>query len=317
MLVREINVDDRTTAIGSCNNERAYRIYSRASRLLADKGLSPGLVQEISICCCAGFFTLPREVEQVLGIQVNSMAVIPRNEWFQYHISGPGDADYTPCGYADILTQNACTARDPDRPVNLALRVRSAQDANKMFRVGAWYENGEKAYSANSAGQMKEGFLMPTIFGALRTPAGIDPVTKIDWISKEKFVDWCELYAVDPDTNEAISLLGKYAPDEIQPQYVRIRTTAENVVRVKFRRRNFDVTSEDDWIPVDNVDAFLLASRAVVKRDAEQYDAARWCEAEAERLLKETIRARRPGGIAPPQVTVTATNFGSRGLHYC
>jgi hypothetical protein len=302
--------------MGSCLNDRAYRVFTRASRLLADKGLSPGLIQEISICVCAGFVTLPREVEQVLGIQVNSMAVIPRNEWFQYHIGGPGDADYTPCGYGDILSQNACTARDPDRPVKLVLRIRSALDANKKFRVGAWYENGEKAYSEDADGQMVEGFWMPTVFGSLKPPSGISAVTKIDWISKEKFVDWCELYAVDPDTNEAISLLGKYAPDEVQPQYVRIRVSAENVVRVKFRRRNFDITSEDDWVPVDNIDAFLLACRAIVKRDSEQYDAARWCEGEAERLLKETIRARRPGGIAPPQVTVTATNFGPVGLHY-
>lgn len=316
MLIRELHVDDRTQAIGTCNNDRAYRVYTRASKLLADKGLSPGLIQEISICCCAGFFTLPREVEQVLGIQVNSMAVIPRNEWFSYHVNGPGDSNYTPCGYGDILTQNACTARDPDRPVKLALRVRSAQDANKKFRVGAWLENGEKVYSADQDGQMREGFLLPTIFNSLLTPTGIGAVTKIDWISKEPFVDWCELYAVDPDTNEAISLLGQYAPDEVQPQYVRIRTAAKNAVRVKFRRRTFDIKTEDDWIPIDNVDAFLLACRAIVKRDAEQYDAARWCEAEAERLLKDSIRARRPAGIAPPQVSVSATNFGSRGLHY-
>jgi hypothetical protein len=316
VFLKDIHQEDRERAIGSCTNARAYRIFSRAAELLGDKGLINTQVGEIAVCVCDGFATLPRECEMPLAFQVNGCPAIARNQWFTYHISGPGDKGATPIGYVDILGHNYPTCREPDRPVKLALRIRSASDANKEFRVFGYAQNGERIYSENADGEMVDGFLLPTVFGSLRTASSITSIVKIELISKVEFVDWCELYAVDPDTNEAISLLGKYAPEETTPQYTRIRVPCQNVVRVKFKRKALRLLSEDDWIPCDHEQAYLMACKSIAKLDNDQFDAARWCESEAERMIKERQNARRPGGIAPPQVTVTATNFGSGGLHY-
>lgn len=316
MFVKDINEDDRTEALGSCLNDRAYRIFSEAAELLTDKGLIDQLVGEISICVCAGFATLPPEVDTPLGVKVDAVPAILRNQWFTYHVNGPGDRGYTSCGYADILGNQFCTARDPDRPVKLALGIRSAQDAGKEFRVYGWDEDGERIHTPDADGQMQDGFLIPTIFGSLRTPTDVNPIVRFDRISKDEFVDFCDLYAVDPDTDEAISLLGSYRPKEKTPAYTRIRTSAKQVVTVKFRRRDFEIVGEDDWIACDHKAAFLTACKAVVRRRAEQWAAAEELEKIAIRMIKERQASRRPGGISPPQVTVSATNCHHSGMFY-
>jgi hypothetical protein len=124
--------------------------------------------------------------------------------------------------------------------------------------------------------------------------------------------------AVDPDTNEAIATLGRYRPNETTPQYTRIRVPQEQVVRVRFRRRDMEVRSDEDWINLDDPEAFLLACKAVVKRRAGQYGEADACELAATRMIKQAQDRRQHAGIAPMSIILDATNMssGKDGLFY-
>lgn len=320
MYVRDIPDEDLQEAIGTCLNDRAYRVFTAAVRLLTEKGLIDQKIGEISVCVCAGFATLPPEVDPngILGVQVDSSPVTIRNEWFSYHLNGPGDEGYTPVGFADILGNNFCTIREPDRPVKLVTKIYSASDANKKFRVYGFAANGDRIHTAGPDGRKADGFFVPTMFGQSSANSAASPIVKIDGLWKERTTDFVDLLAVDPDTNEAISLLGRYRPDETTPQYTRIRVPAENVVRVKFRRRDMVVRSADDWINLDDPEAFLLACKAVIKRRAEQFDVARLLEAEASRMIKQAMMSRQPAGIAPQNVIVDAAGLspGKQGLYY-
>lgn len=318
MFLRDIPLEDRQEATGGCENTRAFRIYTAAVKLLTDKGLIDQSVGEIAVCICANFATLPPEVETVLGLQIGGDPAIIRNDWFAYLPGGTGDDGWTLSGFGDVLGTTFCTIRDPDRAVKLCTRIYSASDANKKIRVYGWAADGSRIHTLGPDGRMADGFFVPTIYGSQAANAAAAAIVKIDHIWKDETVGFVDLLAVDPTTNEAISTLGRYRPNETTPQYTRIRVPQEEVVRVRFRRRDLSIKSDDDWINLDDPEAFLLSCKAVVKRRAGQYAEADACEYTAARLIKQAQERRQHGGISPMSVVLDAANLsaGKQGLFY-
>lgn len=301
MFVKDI-LPDLSQAIGSCTDDYAYRRLTDAVRLLTNKSLIDSQLGEIAVCVCSGFATLPPEVQTPLGITVDGCPAIMRDQWFTYHINGPGDTGYTAFNFADVLGSNFVTIREPAGPVKLACRIRAASDQNKQFRVFGWDENGDRIFSTGADGTQEDGFLVPLVWGKILTNSDAPPIVKIDRIFKATTADMVDLYAIDPTTMEATSLLGRYRPREETPAYTRIRVPARQVVRVKYRRRVFEVEDQYDWIPVNNREALIHAIRAVKLRLDGKYENARGAEEEAVRLVREDTNANRPGGIHPPQI---------------
>jgi hypothetical protein len=300
MFVRDF-IDDLAEATGRCDDARTFRMVGDAAQLLTNKGLIDQMVGEIAVCVCGGFVTLPPEVDAVLGVQVDSRPTLIRNQWFTYHLNGTGDEGQEPIGFVDVLGEYS-VFREPDRPVKLAAKINSASDANCKVRFYGWAENGERIETPDATGKKCDGFYLPTIYGSVRTPKDVPPIAKIDFASKDRTNDKIDIYAVDPDTNEVISLVATYRATETSPRYQRIRVEADNVVRVKFRRRDMVVRSRDDWVNVDHRLAMLFACRAVSRfwegKDTEGNALLDQCVG----WLKDAMTARKPGGIAPPQV---------------
>lgn len=300
MFVREF-YDDVAEALGGCTDERAYRLIGDAAKLLNDKRLIDGMTGEIAACVCGGFVTLPPEVGTVLAVQVDGRPTITRDQWYTYHLNGSGDEGCTPCGFSDVLGEFS-TFREPDRPVKLAAKIYSASDANCKIRVYGWAQDGTRIEQANSAGLKTDGFLLPTVYGSVLTPKNVSSIVKIDYVQKDRTTDKVDIFAVDPDTNAVIGLIATYRATETAPRYQRIRVEADNVVRVKFRRRDLIVRSKDDWVNVDHRLAMLFAVRAVQKFWEGKADEGAVLLAQCEQWLKEANSAKKPGGISPPQV---------------
>lgn len=301
MFVKDI-LPDLSQAIGTCTNDYAFRRLTDAVRLLTSNSLISSDLGEIAICVCGGFVTLPPEVQTVLGITVDGCPAIIRDEWFTYHINGPGDTGYTPFKFTDVLGNNYPTIRDPAEPVKIAAKIRAASDQNKILRVFGWDADGERIFTTGADGTMEDGFLVPMVYGKVLINSDAPAIVKIDRVYKENTSDMVDLLGIDPDTMEAVSLLGRYRPKENTPAYTRIRVPAQEVVRVKYRRRVFEVQDEYDWIPVNNREALIHAIRAVKYRLDGKYQNAREAEAEAVRLVKQDTDSDRPGGIHPPQI---------------
>ena len=302
MFVYEI-LPDLGEAAGRCADDETMRRLEDAQELLTNAGLLNPMIGEVSICVCGGFFTLPYEAETPLAVNVNGSPTVLRNEWIEYHLNGPGELGWTPCGMSDALGVLFPTFRDPDRPVLLAVKIYSASDENKKFRVYGYKENGDKVFSVGSAGNMEDGFYVPTLFGRTVTPLGIDAVVHIEKIVKDEFNDMVDLYAVDPaNPTVALSLLGRYRPKETVPQYTRIRTSVQQAVRVRFKRRNTKLSDQYDWINTDSREALIHAIRAVRYRNDGKYQLADYAEATALRLARQKTNAQHPKGIAPPQI---------------
>jgi hypothetical protein len=315
MFFRDVKADIALT--GLCpSDDVAKRRVTDAVELLTNKGLIDPLTGEIAVCVCSNFVTLPAEVETPLAIQVDTQPTVIRNEWFTYHVNGMGDRGWTNVGFADILGQNFCTIRDPDRAVLLVTKLANNADANKKLRVYGWDADGKRIYTTGPDGNKIDGFLVPMMANKSAPNGAVPAIAKIDMIRKDVTLDYVDLYAVDPATNEVISTLGVYRPDEVVPKYVRLRVPEKNVVRVKFKRRDFEVRHDDDWLNVESRLGLIMAVKAVVARLNGQDAQADAYEMSAIRYVKDKSRSQRPGGIVPPQVIDHQLPNTSSGMFY-
>jgi hypothetical protein len=301
MFVKDI-LPDLPQVVGSCTDDYAFRRLTDAVRLLTNKSLINSQLGEITVCVCGDFATLPPEVQTPLGITVDGVPAIIRDQWFTYHINGPGDAAYTPFPFADVLGADFVTFRDPAGPVKLGARIRTAADNNKELRIFGWDVNGDRIFSTGPDGNKEDGFLVPQVYGRVLVNADAPPIVKFDHVYRDTTSDMVELFAIDPDTMEATSLVARYRPRENTPAYTRIRVPNRQAVRVKYKRRVFEVQDQYDWLPVENREALIHAIRAVKYRLDGKYSNARDAEDEAVRLVREDTNSGRPAGIHPPQI---------------
>lgn len=102
---------------------------------------------------------------------------------------------------------------------------------------------------------------------------------KIERVQKGVSQGFIELYAWDTGRVSALTILGRYYPDEIDPRYRRIMIGCKcQWVRMKYRRKSYDFTSTSDWIPLRSKEAILMMVKAMelyrseFSKDADSYE---------------------------------------------
>jgi len=298
MFVRDFMPEARH-AFEGCDDISIFRQLTKAIKLLVNKGLNDALLGELSICVCNGCVTLPRDVGTVLGIDVCGQPTLIQDQFFKYHINGPGASGA--CGVITEMGQ-VCTFRDPSAPAYLIAEVTSAQDNNKKLRVYATDVDGKKIFTPGPDGKLYEGFLVPMIFGFSQPAPNVPALGAIYRISKEVTKDFVRLIAINASDSASQTLIGLYEPSETNPSYRRIKVPHKSAVLVKYKKATLDIRSLDDWISVDNTEALEVACRAVLFRSKDKYVEAKKAEDEASRILAEETQAKLPSGPRVPQI---------------
>lgn len=288
-------------SLATCDEATTFEGLTDAIRLLSNKtqGYDAGL-GELTICTQNGILTLPRDVGTILGINVCGAPVLLQDQFFQYHINGPGST-FGPCGVITELGE-VCTYRDITQPAYLLAEVESAADNNKKLRVYATDANGKKIFTEGPNGTMEEGFLVPTIFGFSARNPDVPAISAIYNISKEATRGYVKLIAVNAADGVSQTKIGYYEPSETLPRYRRVSVPYKSWVRIKYKKTNIAIRSLNDFINIDNNEALRLACRAVKYRRDDQWDKARTAEDEATRILSEEIENQRPSGPRVPQI---------------
>lgn len=301
MYVRDI-VDDAKSVLGNCNLTEVYRRLSDATRRMANKGIFDPAIAEMDLCVCDGCISLPSDVGTVLAVNVGGHPTLVRDEFFHYHINGPGDQECQPWELSDERGMH-CTLRDPSAPVYLVTELTSAADNNRIVRVYGWDVDGKRIWTPDSNGVMQDGFLVPTIFG-ISTRSPVAPaINRIDRIHKDVSADFIKLVAIDPNTLAGHTLLGYYQPSETDPQYRRIHVKGQSWVRIKYKKANPEITSINDWIGINNREALLQFLKAVKFDLLDRHDVAGAAETVGTQLLNDEVTAKRPKNILTgPQI---------------
>jgi hypothetical protein len=296
-IIEELKSSD---VLGICDENVIFSRLTDAVKLIQNQGILDPSLGEMDLCVCDGCVTLPNDVETVLAVNASGLPTYIRDQWYQYHLNGTGSLGYTPFRYTDVVGE-VSTFRDPSKPVALVAEVESAKDSNKKLRVFGWDENGKRIYTTNSEGNLEDGFLVPTVFGFSQPNPSAPLIARIDRIQKELTNGFIRLLAVNDDDTPH-TLIGYYRPEETYPRYTRIHTTAKNWLRIKYKKRDFEVRSRKDWINIDNREVIILAVKAVNHRRKNQIDMARSLEGEAVRLANNEAESKRPPGLSAPQI---------------
>lgn len=314
MFVRDF-YSQAKTQFANCDEDTVLARLTDAVRLLNNKGIDDVNLGGMDICLCNGCASLPRDVGTVLGINVGGQPTLIRDQWYQYHINGGGSTDCTSCNFSDELGE-FCTYRDPSGPCYLQAEVTSSKDNNKKLRVFALDASGNKIFSSAPGGVLQEGFLVPLVYGFSNRNPNIPAISSIYRISKEMTHDYVRLIAVDASTGLSMTKIGEYEPSETLPSYRRIRVPNKSWVRIKYKKKDLKLTSQSDFINLDNDEVLRLACRAVKFRLDDQYDKARAAEEEATRIWNEQIESKRPSGPREPQIINGVFNSNGDGLIY-
>lgn len=315
MFVRDV-YQDLKRAFAGCDEAEIFRRTSEAIKLLNDQGILDYNLGEMTICACNGAITLPRDVGTVLGINVHGQPTTIRDEWFMYHLNGPGSSECQPCSQNSYELGQVCTFRDPSELCYLIAEVTSAADNNKKLRVFAVDESGNKIFTPGPDGKLVEGFLVPLIFGFSQRNPNVPPLKSIYRVSKEETKDFVKLIAVNSSNGVSQTLIGHYEPDETLPQYRRIRVGNKTSVRIKYKKADLEIRRQSDFINCDNRQALILACRSVKFSSVDNYEQARAAEAEAVRLITNEAESKRPAGPRVPMIVNGVLNDNEDGLFY-
>ena len=147
---------DLKRAFEGCDEATIFRRTTEAIRLLNNMGILDYNLGEMQLCVCDGCATLPNDVGTVLGINVHGQPTLLQDQFFAYHINGPGSQGCVPCGPNSYELGQVCTFKDPSQPAYLTAEVTSAADNNKKLRVFALDVSGNKIFTPGPDGKMNE-----------------------------------------------------------------------------------------------------------------------------------------------------------------
>jgi hypothetical protein len=310
-------IDEAKVALNRCSDAEAYARITDAVSLIANQSLADVNMAQMDLCVCNGCVTLPYDVDTILSVNVGGQPTLIRDQLYQYHINGSGSQDCTPCRYTDELGQ-FCTHKDPSEPVYLVAELDSSKDNNTELRVYGWDADGKRIYTEGANGQLEDGFLVPTVFGFSQRNPYAPAIARFDRIKKGVTTGFVKLLAVNTTDLSSHTLIGYYQPRETVPTYRRIRVPDHSWVRLKYKRKNLSVTSEKDWINIENREALFLAIRAVQSRRDRKYDEALISEREAIRIINKEVESKMPPSSIGPQIKFNdwPMECGNTGLFY-
>jgi len=287
--------------LGACDEDHMFERISQAVEVLSHSGDFDPLLGYLDICVDSQCVTLPREVETVLAVNIAGRPAIGRDQFFSFHLNGPGDTggriawEWSDQPWSPLY-------RDLVAPTKLVAFLASEEDENKELWVYGYDENQKWVRSQNAAGLWVNGYQVPTIFGVAVPDDGAPTFTRVTRVRKVEFVDDVRLASYDNDDASG-TLLGIYEWDETDPMYRRIKLGHEaEWVRIGYKKRVYSIKSETDLIPLPSRVPLFMMLRALVQYDDKDIVGGAEYEAHARRLLTEAIWSQQSPVTSPLQV---------------
>lgn len=303
--------------LGTCDEPTTFARLTEAQELLAN--LSPfwdPMVGSMDICTCARTLVLPNDVEVPLAINIGGRPADFRNKWFEFHLNGPGsDCCSMGCGWnwADNgETPTFQTIRKPSRIFALSDLDEGASTSIRVFG----FDKCEKwIMTTNCDGVLVDGFEIPVLYGiGAGIPVNIE-VSRITRVFKPITRGFVRLVALEDGCHqESGTLLGYYLPNEQTPNYRSISLNgARNIcqildacnpmlswVRMKYRRKTYQINSKDDVIFLHSPTAIKMAVQMIKKYEndlPEEY-------VKYEKLAKKALMDEQRTRSGPNQIKI-------------
>jgi hypothetical protein len=292
--------DEAKASSGFCDEPKLFRWITDAIQLIGNKSDFDGWLGFVDICVDGQCVTLPREVENVLGVNIGGTPTLGRNQLFNFHLNGPGDCNesiaysYQDKGWHPVY-------KDIVDPVKLIAFVDKQSDAGTELRVYGYDENGHPVRQF-VGGQWQDGYLIPTVYGLAVADADMPKFSRITRVRKGLSDGVIRLSTLD-DAGTSGIFLGVYEPDEVEPYYRRIKLgKTATWVRLAYRKAAPTINSKYDRIPLKSRRALLLAMQALKYYNEVDLANATAFEVHATRLESEANEVAESPTMTPLQV---------------
>lgn len=295
--------DDARNIVGTCDDATLFRRISEAVEALANKGDFDPLLGTVEICTQESCVTLPREIENVMAVNINGNPSIGRDRWFNFHLNGPGDRPSQNCRWSWQDGAESPVFRELRTPSKLVAFVSNIEDQGKELRAYG-YDTNNQWIRTKEGDKWTDGYRVPTIFGFAMPELDAPIFARVTRVRKAVTVATVRLTSLDISDMTG-TLIGQFDYDETDPLYRRIQLQGHHGARsvhVAFRRRVFKVTSQESVIPLHSTAAILEMIRAFKAYGDDNFAFAQGHEATAARLISEEQETRTPPVNMPIQI---------------
>lgn len=142
-------------------------------------------------------------------------------------------------------------------------------------------------------------------------------VSKVDRVIKSASKGFIALYAWDNGRDTELTQLGNYYPDEIEPQYRRIKIAeCSTWVRMRYQKRQVPIQSDSDFIPLHSGMALIAMLKSLEYLRMDQIDKAEAYQKKAEKLLWDAQECRSGAEVMPIQVNDGVTTNSQDSNEY-
>ncbi len=296
-----LGVGDRATIIEYINRGLDLAVYT------ANYNVWLATLDVCSDEC--GLVTLPSFVGTVLQVNVGGWPTIFRNDWFNFHVNGPGDQCGPSIGFSNDNMWSPIFQDLKEWSVVVAL-CEDATDGNgskTMIVQGETMDaqgNIKDAITIPTTGASTRGVNIPLLAGVANTdsatPTWFRSVTQV---TKPVTRGYVKLIAFPIRQMALATTLGYYAPNETNPTYRRIRVGQKcKWVRIRYRRSSITLVEDYDLVPIASYQAMLDLIKAVSLSDAGNVAGSEAYLAKAVRLLNQIQSIESGTTFSPMQV---------------
>lgn len=248
-----------------------------------------------------GYVVLPRFVETVLAVNISGWPGAPRNGWYEFHLNGFGEQskansrkwDYA--GRVSIINELRYDTNKRVKSVKLLALAENPSDVGKTARIFGIERRSDGGEVEVIRGG-ERGYLL-TFRSSVTTAVESDSpdFVRFDRISKEETAGFVHLRGKNSEDD---LWLGIWQPDEVEPNYARIKTETSGTSRLRiwYRKRLNKITSLLEPIPLRSRIALVNMMRAIAAQKSDPQTAAIY-EATAVRYLNEDCINDQPSAM--------------------
>ena len=268
-------------AIGVCDDAIVFRTVTRAIEALANTGLFDPQIAYLDFQIGTGMtIALPRDVKTPLKVNINNNPSFHRSRLFEFGQNTEGSVTGEEIGWTWGHRGYVCVQDETYLPSTLKYVCASAGDSGQTCEIHGLDGDGREITDTIEAS--------PTYGAATATQNTYAKITKI---IRQLTSGECQL------RDDADETLARYYPDELRPEYRAIKLSKPSTsIRLMYRKHVFEITSDDDIIPVDSPMAVIQMAMAIRLLQQKEWDAAAKAKAVAIELLKDEQASRDEGG---------------------
>lgn len=242
MYVKDIKQDIKDI-LGFCDDTTVYNRITHAVEALANKGAWDSMIGYLDILVASGnTIALPNFVETPIKININNNPSFSRGQLYEFSLSGPGNDMAETAGYSWLNKLEVPVTLQPTIPSFIIFDSDDTDDNGKFWQVEGIDENGQL---------VKERIA----FNDASPSHTTNLFAKIERVMMDAHVGTITIST----TVQSTDLLSVYQPEETEPLYRQIvLSKAAAAVRILYRRRTFEIKSDNDFIPLQSKMAIIL-----------------------------------------------------------